>query len=89
MAAEELLAEDFGALSDLVAQPQTSRLAVDLARQTIEGEGLVLGFAIDAPRKHALLNGLDAVGLSLARADEILAFEQAHLRDHPWLAPGT
>ena len=84
-----LPAEEVAALSDLVAQPQTSRLAVDLARQTIEGEGLVLGFAIDAPRKHALLNGLDAVGLSLARADEILAFEQAHLRDHPWLAPGT
>ena len=33
-----------------------------------------------------LLNGLDAVGLTLESADEIRKFEQAYLNAQPWLA---
>ena len=81
-----LPADEVQALMALVATPETSGLVVDLARQTIDGVGLRLTFDIDEPRKHALLNGLDAVGLPLARADEIRAFEAAHLQQNPWLA---
>jgi len=81
-----LAADEAQALMALVAGPETSGLVIDLARQTIEGAGLRLTFEIDAPRKHALLNGLDAVGLALSRADEIRAFEAAHLQQNPWFA---
>ncbi len=79
--------EEVEALLALVSQPETNRLTVDLEAGTIEGAGGVWRFEIDASRRHALLNGLDAVGVALARADEIRAFETAHLQRHPWLAP--
>jgi 3-isopropylmalate/(R)-2-methylmalate dehydratase small subunit len=78
---------DVEALLNRVSRPQTSRLSVDLEAQTISGAGGDWRFEIDAPRRHALLNGLDAVGAALARAEEIRAFEAAHLARHPWLAP--
>jgi 3-isopropylmalate/(R)-2-methylmalate dehydratase small subunit len=33
-----------------------------------------------------LLNGLDAVGLTLLHADDIRRFERGHLARQPWLA---
>jgi len=33
-----------------------------------------------------LLNGLDAVGLTLQYADDIRRFEQGYLKQRPWLA---
>ena len=52
-------------------------LTVDLAAQTIKGpDGGTLHFDIDEGRKHNLLNGLDEIGLTLARAASIDAYEQ-------------
>lgn len=79
--------DEVEALLALVSRPETNRLTLDLAAQTIEGAGGVWRFEIDPSRRHALLNGLDAIGVALARADEIKAFETAHLARHPWLAP--
>ncbi len=46
-------------------------------------------FEIDPFRKHCLLNGLDEVGLTLARGDAIAAYENRGRADLPWLATGT
>ncbi len=55
------------------------RLTVDLGSQTIADEhGLQLSFEVDSFRRHCLLNGLDDIGLTLAHADKIAAFEAAH-----------
>ena len=62
------------------------RLAVDLESQTVttpKGEGF--RFEIDPFAKHCLLNGLDEIGLTLARAGEIKAFEAKHRGAQPWL----
>ncbi|MGH8663337.1 MAG: 3-isopropylmalate dehydratase small subunit [Burkholderiales bacterium] len=62
------------------------RLAVDLDNQTITTPGRQeLRFDIDPFRKHCLLNGLDEIGLTLERADEIRAFEARHKVAQPWL----
>jgi 3-isopropylmalate/(R)-2-methylmalate dehydratase small subunit len=51
-------------------------LSVDLEKQTIsDGHGLDVTFEIDPFRKHCLLNGLDDIGLTLAHAGDIAAFE--------------
>ena len=42
-------------------------------------------FAIDAFRKHCLLNGLDEIGLTLQHADQIRAFEAKRRAEQPWL----
>ena len=72
----------------LAADPQRCRLSVDLVRQTItsHGDGQVLHFDFDAQRRHMLLEGLDAVGLTLQHADGIRAFEQRYLAERAWLA---
>ncbi|MCC6174848.1 MAG: 3-isopropylmalate dehydratase small subunit [Chloroflexi bacterium] len=58
-------------------------LTIDLEQQTIDdGHGMHLTFDVEPFRKHCLLNGLDDIGLTLAHADDIAAFEQ---RRPAWL----
>jgi len=54
------------------------QLTVDLERLTVSDPfGLRLAFEVDAFRRHCLLNGLDDIGLTLAREDKITAYERA------------
>jgi len=43
-------------------------------------------FHIDPFRKQCLMNGLDDIGLTLAKADGIAAFEQRRETEQAWLA---
>lgn len=61
-------------------------LNIDLASQTVTTpEGEKYSFEITEHRKHCLLNGLDEIGLTLAQADDIKAFEAKHKQKQPWL----
>jgi 3-isopropylmalate/(R)-2-methylmalate dehydratase small subunit len=44
-------------------------------------------FEIDPFRKHCLLNGLDEIGITLASADAITAYEDKVGIERPWLVP--
>jgi len=62
------------------------RLKVDLDAQTITApSGEVIGFEVDAFRKHCLLNGLDDISLTLQHADDIRVYEQRQRAEAPWL----
>ena len=63
------------------------RLVVDLERQSVATTdgAKSFRFEVDASRKHALLNGLDEIGLTLRHADKILAFEARRRSELPWL----
>ena len=63
------------------------RLLVDLAAQTVAyADGSqVFSFEVDEFRKHSLLNGLDEIGITLQRADEIKTFETKRRLEQPWL----
>ena len=70
----------------LVSQPDTAQISVDLEAQQIRlANGEVMGFQIDGLRKTALLLGLDAIGSTLQRREQIKAFEGEHLAANPWL----
>lgn len=74
-----------GLFREVAATPAYS-LTIDLPAQTVTTpSGEVFGFAIDAFRKHCLLNGLDDIGLTLQHADEIRAYEDRRRREVPWL----
>jgi 3-isopropylmalate/(R)-2-methylmalate dehydratase small subunit len=63
-----------------------ARIEVDLEAQTVTTpEGEVLPFEVDAFKKHCLLEGLDDIGLTLARADAIDAFEARAALERPWV----
>lgn len=62
------------------------RLTVDLQAQTLTTPGgQSFSFDITDFRKHCLLNGLDEIGLTLAHADKIKAFEDQLRQTQPWL----
>ena len=63
-------------------------LTVDLEAQTVRSAdgSLAYSFEVEPFRKKCLLEGLDDIGLTLAHADEIRAFEAKRLADQPWLA---
>ncbi|MBC8998212.1 3-isopropylmalate dehydratase small subunit [Pseudomonas sp. N40(2020)] len=74
-------------IGQLVGQPDSARISVDLEAQQIElADGSVIDFQIDTLRKTALLLGLDAIGSTLQRREQIKAFEREHLANNPWLS---
>ena len=73
-------------LGQTVSQPEQAQISVDLQAQQIRlADGEVIPFQIDTLRKTALLLGLDAIGSTLQRSDQIQAFERRHLAANPWL----
>ena len=61
-------------------------VTVDLPRQQVLlPGGRSLAFEIDSNRKRMLVEGLDDIGLTLAEADSIRAFEARHRQNMPWL----
>ena len=73
-------------LMDDASRGANSTLTVDLETQEIRGpDGGVIKFDIDPFRKHCLLNGLDAIGLTLEKKQSIEKFEQSAATARPWL----
>ncbi len=63
-------------IMDTASTREGYQLTIDLEAQTVtDGFGRVDRFEIDAFKKQCLLNGLDAIGLTLQRAAEIARFE--------------
>jgi 3-isopropylmalate/(R)-2-methylmalate dehydratase small subunit len=78
--------EDLDKLMDDADRGSNATLSIDLEAQEIRGpDGGVVHFDIDPFKKHCLLNGLDEVGLTLAKADNIAAFEKQTSAARPWI----
>ncbi|WP_177331678.1 3-isopropylmalate dehydratase small subunit [Pseudomonas sp. NBRC 111123] len=74
-------------IGQLVSQSRSACIAVDLeAQHILLVGGRAIPFNIDSLRKEALILGLDAIGTTLQRQDQIREFESRHLESNPWLA---
>jgi 3-isopropylmalate/(R)-2-methylmalate dehydratase small subunit len=63
-----------------------ARMTVDLEAQTVTtSDGEAFKFEVDAFKKHCLLEGLDDIGLTMAKEDSIDAYEAALKNDRPWV----
>ncbi|MFV3073638.1 MULTISPECIES: 3-isopropylmalate dehydratase small subunit [Niveispirillum] len=70
----------------LVEQADPQILTIDLAAQTVRTpDGTELPFTIPPADKEMLLEGLDAIGVTLKRLPTIQSFEGAYRARHPWL----
>ena len=79
-------ADDRDALMADASDTENPELSVDLVNQTIHRpNGPTVSFEIDAFRKKCLLEGLDDIGLTLAKADDIDSYEAKREKDQPWL----
>ena len=78
------------AIDRLMEVAQTDPIHIDLDAQTVTTPFQDrFEFEIDPFRKHCLLNGLDEVGLTLARDTAIATYENKSRAELPWLAKGT
>jgi 3-isopropylmalate/(R)-2-methylmalate dehydratase small subunit len=78
--------EDLEKLMDDAQRGANATLSIDLASQEIRGpDGGVVHFEIDAFKKHCLLNGLDEVGLTMQKAENIASFEAKVAAQRPWI----
>ena len=77
---------EIAAVMERAAEPGGNRLTVDLAAQSVTGDGLALRFAVDRLRRDALMRGLDAIGATLERAEAIQAFQRGYFTLNPWLS---
>ncbi len=81
--------EDVDKLMDDAERGANAKITVDLENQVITGpDGGSIAFDVDPFRKHCLLNGLDDIGLTLEKAEEIDTFEAKMDAQTPWLKAG-
>jgi len=77
--------EDLDKLMDDAERGSNATLTVDLEAQQIHGpDGGVVKFDIDAFKKHCLLNGLDDIGLTMAKSAKIDSYETKLAESRPW-----
>jgi 3-isopropylmalate/(R)-2-methylmalate dehydratase small subunit len=76
---------DLAKLMDDAERGANATITIDLDKQEIKGpDGGKVKFDVDAWRKHCLMNGLDDIGLTLVKSDEISSFESTRA-GQPWL----
>lgn len=79
-----------GQVDRLLEVARTDPLTIDLESQTVTTPFQDrFAFEVDDFRKTCLLQGLDEVGMTLARVAAITSYEQRQARQMPWLAQGT
>lgn len=73
-------------LFDAVTAEKGFKLSVSLPEQTVtRDDGIEYAFEVDPNKKHRLLEGLDDIGVTLEKADEIHAYEASRKQITPWL----
>ena len=65
---------------------ENPELSVNLVAQTIRRpNGVTISFEVDPFRKKCLLEGLDDIGLTLEKSEDIAGFEETRQASQPWL----
>ena len=78
--------EDREALMADAKDRENPELEIDLPSQEIRRpNGSIIKFEIDPFRKKCLLEGLDDIGLTMQKSDEIKTFENNMSSQRPWL----
>lgn len=76
--------DDVRELMEVAADPENN-MTIDLANQVVRAFNKEYTFEVDPFRKECLMNGLDDIGLTLAKAQHIGTYESARENQTPWL----
>ncbi len=77
--------EDLDKLMDDASRGANATLSIDLESMTISGpDGGSIGFELDEFKRHCMLNGLDDIGLTMEKSDNISIFEKKASANRPW-----
>ncbi|MCW5747990.1 MAG: 3-isopropylmalate dehydratase small subunit [Alphaproteobacteria bacterium] len=68
------------------AAPGNARVTIDLERQVVVSpRGREVRFEIEPKRRHAMLNGLDDIGVTLTHRERIAAWQAKDKTERPWV----
>lgn len=77
--------EDLDKLMDDASRGANATLSIDLESMTISGpDGGSITFELDEFKRHCMLNGLDDIGLTMEKSDNISVFEKKTSANRPW-----
>ncbi len=76
---------DAAAIAALAQQADTAPVTVDLQKCVVSSPVGAWAFAIDDEARQMLLNGMDAIELTLSRKDAIDAFRAQDAKARPWI----
>lgn len=77
-------------VGEVEADPQARRVSIDLnAQAVVSPGGVAVAFEIEPEAKTMLLNGYDAIDLTLTRSSEINAFRERDRQARPWAYLGS
>lgn len=78
--------EDHAKLMDDASRGSNATLTIDLENQVIKGpDGGEIAFDVDPFKKKCLLEGLDDIGLSMQKIDNVAKFEEGMSAERPWV----
>lgn len=78
--------EDHAKLMDDASRGSNATLTIDLENQVIKGpDGGEIAFDVDPFKKKCLLEGLDDIGLSMQKIDNVAKFEEGMEAERPWV----
>jgi 3-isopropylmalate/(R)-2-methylmalate dehydratase small subunit len=82
----ELAEEQIAAIAAWVERaPARNRVEINLPAQTVSADGRAYPFDIEAGAKRMLVEGLDAIALTLSRWEVIQSYHEARRKRRPWL----
>ncbi len=64
---------------------EQNSITIDLQKQEVRAANKIYKFEVDAFRKHCLIEGLDDIGLTLQKGNQINDFETQNRLLTPWL----
>lgn len=67
------------------AAEENNSVSIDLLKQEVCAANKIYKFEVDPFRKHCLIEGLDDIGLTLQKSEQISAFENRNKNETPWL----
>ncbi len=77
--------ENLEKLMDDASRGANATLTIDLETMTISGpDGGSITFDLDEFKRYCMLNGLDDIGLTMEKADNISVFEEKNSEERPW-----
>ncbi len=68
-----------------LASDEKNIISIDLPKQEVRTINKIYKFEIDTFRKHCLCEGLDDIGLTLQKSNQITDFETSNRQITPWL----
>ena len=82
----KLSAQDVDKIFKVLEAKPGTKITIDLEKMTVDCDNLHFTFTLDPFRRHCLLEGLDAISLTLQHEDEIKEYES---KVPAWRAHGT